>query len=357
MTIRFIEGFETVEDTACLARRYSTVLSPGLVTIAGRLHGDCMRSGTGTMLRTRSLSLQDEWTFGFGFRYLNGTVTDETDTFPIVWYKGTTEQIALQWRKVSGENTFEFYIMRGATEVWKSSDEGATGKFTPLNWHYFEFQVGIDPVNGYWEFRHNTSVIGSDAGPVNTADEGTAGADVAEFMWQNGNCEWDDLYILDDQGAVNNDFLGDSVIEGRVPTGEDLTVHDWLINNGGFTSIDEYWEAVNELSCTGNVNSQFIYSDTVSDDAMMTFNALSFITGQVHCVNVRSEARLDVVGTREFAHIVRSGGTIYQPGITHTVASTGYQSFEDYLELDPDTAAKWTVSGVDNADFGVRLIS
>ena len=37
------------------------------------------------------------------------------------------------------------------------------------------------------------------------------------------------------------------------------------------------------------------------------------------------------------------------------MASTGYQSFEDYLEVDPDTGVKWTIAGVNGADFGVEL--
>ena len=218
MTIRHMEGFEAIDGTNCFGRRYSLVSSPGSATISGRLHGDCMRSGTSTEIRTRSMSLQNTWVWGFGYRYINATVTDDTDFYPIVWLKGTSEQVSLQWRKVSGENSFEFVLFRGATELWRSSDEGASGKFTAQNWHYFEFKVTIDPVNGAWEFRHNTSVVGSDAGPVNTADEGTAGADIAEWVWRNSNSEWDDIYILDDQGSINNDFLGDSVIEGRVPT-------------------------------------------------------------------------------------------------------------------------------------------
>jgi len=354
--LRFFDGFETYDDAGCMLRRYSLSVSPGATTTTGRLHGDAFSAGASTVLRTRSLTLQNTWVYGFGFRYNNGTVSDDTDSFPLIWLKGTDEQFSLKWEKVSGENTFEFVLMRGATEVARTSDAGNSGKFTALNWHYFEFKITIDPVSGSYEFRHNTQVILSEAGPINTADEGTAGADVAEFAYRNNRFQLDDKYILDSTGSINNDFLGDAVIEGRYPTGEDLAVHDWTIENGGTPSIDTYWEVCDAPSCTPSP-SQYIWSDVVNDDAMMTFNALSFITGQVHAVKVSTDAELDTSGSREFQNLVRSGGTIYTPGVTHTVSTTNVQSFEDILEVDPDTGVKWTIAGVNAADFGVRLFS
>lgn len=356
MVLRFFEGYETFDSTACFDRRYSLSVSPGSPTATGRLHGDSMLAGTTTILRTRSLTLQNTWTYGFGFRYSNATILTDSNSFPLIWLKGTDEQFSLKWDKVSGENTFEFILMRGSTEVARTSDAGALGKFTALNWHYFEFQITIDPASGSYEFRHNTQVVLSEAGPINTADEGTAGADVAEFAWRNNRHNTDDMYILDSTGAVNNTFLGDTVIEGRLPTGEDLAVHDWLIEDGGAPSIDTYNEVCDNLSCSASPT-QYIFSATINDDGMMTFNALSFITGTIHAVKVSSDAFLDTSGSREFTHLVRSGGTIYTPGITHTVSTTNPQSFEDIIELDPDTSVKWTVSGVNGADFGVRLIS
>ncbi len=356
MVLRYIEGYETFISTNCFDRRYSLAVSLGVPTATGRLHGDSMLAGTSSILRTRSLTLQNTWTYGFGFRYSNATIVDDTDSFPLIWLKGTSEQFSLKFEKVAAENTFEFVLMRGAVEVARTGDAGSIGRFTGLNWHYFEFQITIDPVSGSYEFRHNTAVILSEAGPINTADEGTAGADVAEFAWRNNRHNTDDMYILDSTGGINDTFLGDSVIEGRFPTGEDLAVHDWLIEDGGTPSIDTYWEVCDAVSCVASP-SQYIFSDVINDDALMTFNALSFITGQVHAVKVSSDAALDTSGSREFSHLVRSGGTLYTPGVSHTVSTTNYQSFEDIIELDPDTGVKWTVAGVNAADFGVRLIS
>lgn len=354
--LRFFDGFETYTTSACMDRRYSLAVSPPVPNSVGRLHGNSAMAASLSILRTRSLTLQNTWTYGFGYRYNSGSITTDTDSFPLIWLRGTSEQISLKWEKVSGENTFEWVIMRGATELGRTSSVGTAGKFTGLNWHYFEFQCTLDPVAGSFELRHNTQVILTDAGPINTADSGLAGGDVAEFAYRNNRHNVDDMYILDSTGTVNNSFLGDSVIEGRFPTGEDLAVHDWLIENAGVGSIDTYWEVCDAPTCVTSPT-QYIFSATINDDAMMTFNALSFITGQVHAVKVSSDAFLDTSGTREFAHLVRSGGTTYQPGTTHSVAQTNSQSFEDILELDPDTGVKWTVAGVNAADFGMRLIS
>jgi hypothetical protein len=197
-------------------------------------------------------------------------------------------------------------------------------------------------------------VVAFTAGPIDTADTGLAGADVFEISINNPGFRFDDLYFLDDQGAINNTFLGDSVIEGRVPTGDGATL-DWALENGPGTFLDHF-EALNDLTC--GVAQDYIFSSTIGHQDMLSFNALSFITGQVHGVLLNSSAQLDTGGTREYKHLVRSGGTLYTgAGATHTVASTSRQDFFDVLETDPDTAVKWTIAGVNSAEFGIEVVS
>lgn len=356
--LKFVEGFEVGTDLGMYQRKWESA-SAFTAFVTGRLHGSGIRTASTAMeWRTRSLTVQNTWVAGMGFRFRNSTIIDDTDIFPLIVKKGTGEQLRVQWRKVTGENTYELILFRGSTELARTSDAGSTGKFTSLNWSYFEFKFTIDPTSGSYEVRHNQQVIISGSG-VNTAHQGSAGADVFELNYgSNSNFELDDFYFLDSTGTINNDFLGDSVIEGRVPTSDDSPPADWTIENGGFPSIDTYWEVLD--GTTTGTPQIYIYSSTVSDQALVGFNSLSFITGQIHCVQVNSDARLDVTGTRQFKHIIRSGGTLYTTptgGVNHSVASTSYATFYDIFELDPDTAAKWTISGVNNASFGVEVVS
>lgn len=345
MTLKFLEGYEVSNTITHYNRKWAAYIGTGGFAFAGRLHGSSARATVGNNeWRTRSLGLQDTWVIGFGLRHVSATVLDNTLTFPWVIKRGTAEQIRFQWRKGTG-NTFNIEVFRGITSL------GVTSDFVALSWHYFEFKFTIDPVNGSFEIRHNTIVDLTDAGPVNTADSGLAGADVFEQNQQSPpNMEWDDLYILDDQGTINNDYLGDSVIEGRIPTG-DAAPNDFTPSGAGnnFDQVDEDF-----------ANIDWIFSSTIGHQDLFSFNALSFVTGTVHGVMLASSVRLDTTGSREFKHVIRSNGTLFTSpagGITHTVASTVFQVFFDVFERDPDTAVKWTIAGVDAADFGVEVVS
>lgn len=344
MALKFVEGFETSGDLGAFRRKWAAFTALGGLP-TGRLHGKAgSMPNSLSEWRTRPLGLQNAWVVGFALRYNNATVVDRTTIFPLVVKRGTAEQIRFQFRKGTG-NTFRLDVFRGGNLL------GSTSDFVALSWHYFEFKFTIDPVTGSLEIRHNTQVDLTVAGPVNTAESGLAGADVFEITQTNGgNLEYDDMYILDSTGAINNTYLGDSVIEGRVPT-SDASPLQWAVDSGA------HFEAIDSLLASSLT---FIFSSTVGHQDMFAFSALSFITGQIHGVMVTSDGRLDTTGIREFKHIIRSNTTLYTSpagGSTHSVASTSFQSFFDVFELDPDTSLKWTISNLNAAEFGLQVVS
>ena len=347
MTLIFHEGFENSADVNCYARKWARFIGVGSFP-AGRLHGFAAQTSGTTEWRTRSLGLQNTWVVGFGMQHAGATVIDETDVFPLIVKRGTAQQIHLQWRKGTG-NTFKFDVFRGTTLL------GSTSDFVAQSWHYFEVKMTIDTgTSGSVEIRHNTQVDLT-LSSINTADSGLAGADVFEINVASGVLRFDDIYMLDSTGTINNDYLGDSVVEGRRPTGD--STPSQFTQAGAFSTS---WESTESVSCTGSVNNDYIFSSTVGHQDMMSFNALSFITGQIHGVLVNSDAQLDTTGSREFKHIIRSNATLFTSppgGISHTVASTSFQAFFDMFERDPDTAAKWTIAALDAAEFGVEVVS
>lgn len=347
MTLRFIEGFENSDSATHYQRKWAQFSLVGSTNQTGRLQGNSASPASGGISewRTRSLGLQDSWVVGMGFSHPGSTVSDFTTVFPLIVKRGTSEQIRFQWRKGTG-NTFKFDVFRGASLL------GSTPDFVPLSWHYFEFKFTIATgTGGSIQVRHNAQNVLTLSG-IDTADSGLAGADVFEIKQEaNLFVLYDDFYILDDQGTINNDYLGDCVIEGRVPSG-DGTVTQWDITN----AFPHYQTLDDDVAS----DTDYIFSDTIGEQDLLTFNALSFITGQIHGVMLSSSARLDTTGTREYKHIIRSGGTTYTSppgGTTHSVASTSYQVFYDVFEVDPDTSTKWTNLGVDSAEFGVEVVS
>jgi len=65
-------------------------------------------------------------------------------------------------------------------------------------------------------------------------------------------------------------------------------------------------------------------------------------------------ARKDDAGTREIAQVCLSGSATEQ-GPTYSVGNS-YQYYSDIIEVDPNTGAGWTASGVNAATFGVKEI-
>jgi hypothetical protein len=61
------------------------------------------------------------------------------------------------------------------------------------------------------------------------------------------------------------------------------------------------------------------------------------------------------MGTRQIAEVCRSGGTNYV-GTTQTLGSS-YLMYRQIHETDPATSAAWTQTGLNSAEFGVKVVA
>ena len=75
----------------------------------------------------------------------------------------------------------------------------------------------------------------------------------------------------------------------------------------------------------------------------------------IHGVAVNICAKKDDSGTRTGKPICRSGSTNYEG--SEFAPDTDYTYFQNVWETDPDTASAWTVSGVNSAEFGIKVES
>lgn len=341
MTVRLMEGGE-INGTvnSYMQRKYAFATGWGN-TNAGRLHGISIQSGGASEFRTRSFGLESTWVVGFGFNTINNLLSFSTGNPEIVLRRGNDEQCRLEFEKIDNNN-FNWRLMRGATEI------DSAGPFSAQIWHYFELKVTVNTVTGAYELRANQTNVMSGSS-VNTAETGSNDADVIDFQILQSPVRMDDIYILDTNGTINNDFLGDSTIEGRLPTGNGFS-NDWTVVGGA-----NAWQVLNDTVGAGE-DSDLVETSTTTDVQLLTFDALSFITGQIHAVQLEAMCQLDAVGSRTLRFKVRSGGTTYDDA-SFVVNSTQFETFLGIVETDPDTAVKWTISGVDNAEFGFELVS
>jgi hypothetical protein len=92
-----------------------------------------------------------------------------------------------------------------------------------------QFKFKISATVGYIRLVYDGTDLGSSATNLNTLHTAPATVDRFWFLapWGGGTtgynslaCYFDDIYICDTTGTSNNDFLGNTIIEGIIPNTE-----------------------------------------------------------------------------------------------------------------------------------------
>lgn len=337
MSLKWVEGFEIHQTTGYLARKYAAVAGT-LTSTTGRLFGSCIRMTGSSHLTTPSFGVENVWIVGFGFK-----LSAFTGTPTVTLLSGASEQLHLT--VVSSGGGYVWRLLRGATTIATSAEV-----LTFDVWYYIELKVTVrDGVDGAYELRidEETDISGSG---VNLANTGTDGADVVMISASTTAAEWDDIYICDDQGADNNDFLGDSAIRGLLPTAEGTT-NDWVPSTGTNNAalVDDPASAPNDSDYVRGVNNGDL-------DLYAYDNLAGLVNGPIRGVMVCSDMRMETTGTATVKVVVRQGGVNFD-GATHTVNGTVVTGHNQVLENSPDDSAPWEVADIDNAEFGVEKVS
>lgn len=339
MALKMIEGFEMNRDSGmdAMKRKWTVATAPGSVT--GRLLG--FGANGNFDFRSHSLGVQNIWVVGFAFQVASTIVTG--DVFTIELFQDANRQVQLVLESVTS-STFKWVIKVNDVEL-----DSTTTTFPVQVWQYVEFKVTIHNTAGAYELRVN-QVNEMSGSAVDTSELGSGGADIIRYFSDDGDHQVDDMFILDSTGAQNNDFLGDSVIEGHLPTG-DGALSQWTPSTAG-----AHYVLIDDPATADPDDSDFVSSSTVTNIDLFSFDVITFITGTIFGTQLNIDARLDTAGDRDVKGKIRSGGTNYDGG-TFTVNGLTFSTFLDIIELDPDTAAAWTISGLDAAEFGFELVT
>jgi hypothetical protein len=158
----------------------------------------------------------------------------------------------------------------------------------------------------------------------------------------------DNLFILNDSGSINNDFIGECLVECKRPDGNGSSsqwdgsdgnqVDNYLLVDEQFVDESDYLEAQN----SGELD-LFDYGDIsvgVSVDEIYGVGSKSFIN------------KLNS-GSRRIRQMCRSGGSNYNGDDLYL--PTGVHFNSQLWETDPDTAALWTKTNFNSAQFGIKV--
>jgi len=161
---------------------------------------------------------------------------------------------------------------------------------------------------------------------------------------------FDDLYVCDASGSVNNTFLGPIKVATLYPDGNGNS-NQFLGSDAD--STDNYLHVDEEQS---DSDTSYVESNTLNHIDQYTFEDMPSGAGQIHGVelNVVSSSNPNQGGLpQEGTEVARVGGTDYL-GDAHIVSGDFFHH-STIWETNPDDAAAWEVADIDAAEFGVKI--
>lgn len=216
------------------------------------------------------------------------------------------------------------------------------------SYYFIEFKVTIaDAISASsCKVRVNGADVITVATGQDLSNTANQSANSVTFHGCAANTHVDDTYVCDGTGSANNDLLGDCRVYTVLPNAAGDK------SEMSLTGAADHYVAANSNPPDGDTS--YVSSATAGQTDLFHFADIT-LTGTIKGVQVSMLARKDDAGTRQAAHVAKSGGTEYA-GTTHNL-STSYLYYSDVRETDPATGLAWTVSNFNAAQFGPKLVA
>ena len=331
MSLRFIDSFDHYA-TADFPLKYNSN-NGGTISAGTGRRGAAYNAGAGGYL-TKTLDAQATWIAGIAFKPAslgNGRIFVFTD--------GASTQVDIRLKSDGN-----FQATRNGTLLGTTTVPISAGVYC-----YLEMKVKIHSSTGTVDLHVNgVSVLSLSA--QNTQVTGNATANGFYF----GNPDnaissplFDDLYVCDGQGSVNNTFLGDCRVDAFLPTGNGSNSH---FTNSAGNSTNNY-TYVNEALQDGDTT--YVADATVGDIDSYAITGITYTPSSIFGVQTNLIAKKDDVGARQIAPLLYRSATAY-PG-TGVALSTSYLDLMQIYENDPATSAAWTKTNFNATEFGEKV--
>lgn len=267
-----------------------------------------------------------------------GLMFVHTNTGPGVvrFYDGSTQQCtvcresdgSLSLRRGSSGGTLITATAAGIMPV------AATGV-----WAGVSFRVKFHGSAGEFQvWKDGVSIL--NVGSLNTITTANAYATKMSLVGENsGRTRFDDWYVFDTSGSINNAFPGD------------VRIYPLNVNAAGSTTqwtpdSGSNYARVSSPSYDGD--SSYVSDNVVNHvDEYAHADLPGTLAGAMLAMSLITVARKDDAGLRQMVSSINSGGTL-GAGSTVTLGA-GYATHVDFFELDPNTSAQWASIAAVNA--------
>lgn len=339
MSLLLIEGFDNYTTVAEMTagNKINYKISSGTSLVTGR-SGSGQSFQFGSAANSSILNFpfvaNDTIIVGFAFR-----VTTASSTYPIIWFRqNITTQAGL-------------YI-DGAGYLYLRKGTSATGQVissSPIpfsTWMYMECKLVVHDTTGSFEVKVDGVSVGTVSGDTDLAN-GTDLCNNVSFTGHNfgaNTTKLDDIYICDGTGSINNNFLGDCVVETIRPDGIGANTN-WTPSAGAnYAAVDEALE---------DGDTTYVSSSTATNKDTYTFAAITSGNTDVRGVGVTVVAERKDGGERALTTETVDGATT-QTGANMYIGAGQYGHYQTVHETY-DGTNKWTVAKVDGGEFGVTV--
>lgn len=346
MTVILVDGFDPYNGTGAntgIQARWTVSSTTNISMVAGRFTGQAVQIVGATAAPNCKVTLPSTYaSFAMGMAIKSTSIPTSATLNPILIFESAgTTQVGI---RVTTGGLLEAYRLTSTT-AGTSLGTSSSG-LTVNTWHYVEVEVTISDTVGVFNiYIDGVSVLALTAqdtrnGAPTTIDTFRFGHHNTGVGSTGGTFLYDDLYMVD---AATK--LGERRVEYCAPTA-DTAQKDFTPNAGGtnYTQVDE---------AQSNGDTDYVQASTVGNTDRYTHGGLSSTPATVDAVQVVAFAEKTDATARSIALQVKSGSTT-SDGSNLTLAAS-YGRFGRLLLTDPDTAAAWTPSGVNNLAFGPKV--
>lgn len=252
-------------------------------------------------------------------------------------------RMGMQFRNPANEPVVSVYIQTDGSLLVRAGNS-ASGPIIGLSdpiitaqaFNHIEIKLTADPIVGYVEIRVNDVpeliIVDANTGP-DLITSVCIGPRVGEGSgsWTPPSSFWDDVFLWDDTGDYNNDFMGPQRVETYFPIA-DTEEDDWAVIGAA-----EGWEAINDVPPDGDLS--YVLATDVGMRSAFSLPDLPPETAAVAGIYIPAYGKITDagIGFMEVSMLKNSNAAV-GPRIPLTTAYTYRGSV---FETNPETNEPW----------------
>ena len=349
MSLIFHDGFDEYSTYADMESigGWQTYNNPTIVDTFRAVGTKCLRlEGVGSTSSARIFfPNQVGNTVFFGFAYkMEGN--GDFDSYAFHFGGGGIEaahyQIMIKWDSGSGNRRFTAYTAEANTLV----AQGAIGSVDPAIEHLIQFKVKIAATGGIIEMVIDGTTHFSYTG--DTQYGACTALEWVYFAYPAGvhSNYIDDLWICNDLGTINNNYLGNMLAKFTNPTSDDSV--QWTKNTGA-----DNHSAVDDPVGSPDGDTTYIADGTSGHKDVYGYSTLTQTHGGAFAgvklvTNAKSES-----GAISIKAGIKSGANEQQ--VEHAL-TTSYAPYTDYFETSDGATTPFTITTIDSLQSTIEVV-